>query len=294
MLSDNKEPKTIILTGVITSSLSLLGSVLVLTTFLVSRRARENIFFLWVFHLSISDCFLSIGSLFNWDKADEFECNLFSVITGCGLIGSFMFITYIALFLYKSTQEGLAQSFIETKKWQIIGVSYLLIVILAFGPLFTSSYGKGAEFCWLKIDFSIASLTWTTIEYYIPIVTSVPLISVLYYRTYKNAADERFQAKSIRIFLYIPLLYILANVLAVTDRVLAYTDNTSTPVKVGHIILRQLQGFYHCIIYGYGYVRNSFVNESLLSLDSKKQLLGGSKRIDGEIDDSILSFDMSN
>jgi len=288
---DQELPKSIILTGVITSSLSLLGSILVLTTFLVSRRARENIFFLWVFNLSIADCLLSIGSLFNWDKADEFECNLFSVATGCGLIGSFMFIAYIALFLYKSTQRDLEESFIETKKWQIIGSTYFLMAILSIGPLFTKSYGKGAEFCWLKTDLSASSLTWTIIEYYIPIITSVPLISVLYYKTYRNAADERFQAKSIRIFLYIPLLYIFANLFAVTDRVLAYTDNSSDLVKILHIISRQLQGFYHCIIYGYGYVRNSLLNESLLSQGSKKQLLGGSKQDENE--DSVLSFDMS-
>jgi len=286
--SDPSNSFALVLTAVITSSLSLVSSIVILTTFLTSRRIRENAFFFWVFHLAIVDFFLSMGSLFNWFKATDIQCTLFSVFTGYGIMGSYTIVTCIALFLLKTIKREINESIIYTKKHKIITGIYIIITILCIGPIFTSSYGVGTVFCWLKTDINVASLFWTTIEYYIPIAISIPMITYLYYKTYREVTSDKFHPKSIRVLLLIPLLYIITNYFAVADRILSYPEDSSLFVKIGHILMRQLQGFYHCIIYGYSYVKSNFMHESLIS-DKRRKL----RRENGKEEDSsesVISF----
>jgi len=192
------------------------------------------------------------------------------------------------LFLLKTVRREINDSILLIKKHQVIMIIYGVITVLCIGPIFTSSYGIGTVFCWLKTDLSVISLVWTIIEYYIPIVVSIPVITVLYYKTYKEASSDKFHSKSIRILLFIPLLYIVTNYLCVADRILSYTRNPTLGIKIGHILFRQLQGFYHSVIYGYSYVKSTIMHESLVS-DKKRRLLKESKKDEGS-SESIFSF----
>ena len=257
----------ILFTAIISSGFGLLGSVLILTTYFVSRRVQLNQFFFWVFHLGIADFFLAMGSFYDWTNAQSTECTLFSMMTGFGLIGSYVFISCVALFLYKNLKRELPKSLIQTKRTHIVISTYIIILILIIGPIFTNSYGVGAEYCWLNTgpDMGTANLVWTIIEYYIPIAFCLPYITILYVLTYKEATSDNPETVKIRRLLWVPLLYVLVNCFALGDRLFKNEGYQPGAFKYMHILFRQLQGFYHAVIYGYSYIKVTLTQETLLS-----------------------------
>lgn len=260
----------ILYTAIISSGFGLVGSILILTTYFVSRRVHDNQFFFWVFHLGVTDFFLSMGSFYNWTTAPAIECTIFSMMTGFGLIGSYAFISCVALFLYKTLKRE-PQSLIHKKRTHIVISAYIIIVILITGPIFTNSYGIGGAYCWLSAGNNTgpANLIWTIIEYYIPIALCIPYITVLYVMTYKEAMnDNRHNPEMVKVrrLLWVPLLYVLTNCFALGDRIFKDEGGFQPgALKYLHVIFRQLQGLYHALIYGYSYIKATLTQETLLS-----------------------------
>jgi hypothetical protein len=264
----------LLLTAVISSAFGLIGSILILTTYVISRRVHQNQFFFWVFHLAITDFFLSMGSFYDWQNVQDTECTLFSMMTGFGIIGSYVFISCIAVFIYKTLKREYATSFIEKKRKHIVISTYIIILILVTGPIFTKSYGIGAEYCWLDtgVNMGTANLIWTIIEYYIPIAICIPYITYLYFMTYKEATSDNPEMKKIRRLLWVPLLYVIGNCFALADRIFKDANGEQPGAfQYLHILFRQLQGCYHAIIYGYSYIKVTLTQETLLSNKASKK-----------------------
>ncbi len=218
-----------IYTAVICSSLSLVGSGAILVSYLITKSYRAHFYYFWVFHLAIADFFISAGGLYDWTSVSGEVCQFFAVVLGFGLESSFYFIGYIALILYYSTAKLLSTTILFKRSQLVVTLTYILILIMSFGPLFTGSYGVSSTFCWLESGSTTAILAWTIGEYYVPIVIITLLTTVLYckiYFLYKE--DFGFGVKQTSytfLFLLVPIVYLVTNLVAITDRILVAQDN---------------------------------------------------------------------
>jgi len=146
-IEEESLPHYMVTTGLICSSFSLVASGCMIVSYLMNRKQREHFYYFWVFHLAIADFLISAGGLYDWINANSFQCILFSAVLNMGLLCAYFFINYIAFVLYYSTSRTLETRLLYTQRVKIVACTYLLVLGLAIGPIFTDSYGSGGTYC---------------------------------------------------------------------------------------------------------------------------------------------------
>ena len=141
--------------GIVTASLSLVGSSFIILTWILFRNLRTFPFKLIVF-LSASDFFASIAYLFSVNESMK-NCNqqeYCSIIGFClhfFLCASFMWIFAISINLNLLLVQRVGNDILKYEKYYHL-LTWGTCIILSVVPLFFDGYGDAGNYCWIKME----------------------------------------------------------------------------------------------------------------------------------------------
>lgn len=143
---DDIDEKRLLIAGIITNSMSILGS-LFISTMYICYKDMQSFAFKLVFFLALSDIIFGIGRLFNFEQflQDEISpevdlpCYIQSVLTSFGGLSTIMATIAISWSLVQSVVNGVTE--LNTYLIQYILVIFVFPLAVSFLPFLTNSYG---------------------------------------------------------------------------------------------------------------------------------------------------------
>jgi len=260
------DPKLPILFGFICSIFSLIGALFTIAVYLLIPSTRKNFFFFLAFHLAISDLCISITGLTLSVPEDlpKNICTAFATVRGFAFTSSCIINLVIALFIYKRIQTDSFSQGHAKQKMTFFYTNYLFSLFGSIGPLVSGAYGPSSIYCWIDIDSNTYLATfWMICEAYIatPIfLIWVILLYVWIIRQLKGMVHWE-RRRDVNKLAVVPLLFVIANVITLIDIFNDSLFGHHMTIKIIHICFRQMQGFFHALIYAFGIVRDEIFNK---------------------------------
>ncbi len=260
------DPSIPILFGFVCSIFSLIGALFTISIYLFVPSTRKNFFFFLAFHLAISDLCISLTGLTLKDpsKLPEGYCTFSATIRGFSFVSSCIINLVIALFIYKRIQTDSSSQGNEKQKVTFFYTNYLFSLFGSIGPLVSGSYGPSSIYCWINPGSKTYLATfWMICEAYIALPLFLIWVTLLYtwiIRQLKGMVSQE-RRRDVNKLAVIPLLFVVINVMTLVDILNDSVFGRHLTIKLIHTCLRQMQGFFHALVYAFGIVRDEILNK---------------------------------
>ena len=146
--------ETLKLTGIVTSSLSLVGSSFIMVTWCLFPSLRTFPFKLIVF-VSGADFFASVAYLFSINESmkkcnEQVYCSVIGFILHFFVCASFMWIFAISINLNLLLVQRVGNDILKYEKYYHM-LTWGISLGLSVTPIFFDGYGDAGNYCWIKI-----------------------------------------------------------------------------------------------------------------------------------------------
>lgn len=258
--------ETIIILGFISSILSIIGVCFTMAIYWLAPSTRKNFFFFLAFHLALSDLGVAATGLTLVPPQDLSAglCTGLATVRGFAIIASGILNLLIALFLYKAVQTDNSLQSFSFHKVPFLLITYAFSLFASIGPLLSGAYGPSDIYCWISDESTAYStLFWVISEAYITLPVSLIWIVLLYCWTIRllrrTVAEE--SKSNINKLVVVPMVFVVCNGLTLVDILFDYSVGPVVVVKILHICMRQMQGLFHALIYGFGIIKEEIVGK---------------------------------
>ena len=243
------------ITLIIANSLSLLGSLSIISLFIIFKSTRSYAFKL-VFYMSFADAIRSIGYILP-DGSDSL-CLAQAVLTSFGSLSGVMWTSIIAFSIYSVVVLEL-ENISSYEKFMLL-IGYVLPFCTILLPFTTSSYGKAEGWCWLKLDDY--EIIWRIVAFYAIVFCVILFNSFMYYKViqelkidigYLRATPHDISEKKTihNRFSYYPLIIIICYTPALIKRLIeASTHKNYFPLDLVSAFFMSIVGLLNAISYG--------------------------------------------
>jgi len=252
--------------GFFCSIFSLVGALFTIFVYWLVPTTRKNFFFFLAFHLAISDFGVAITgmTLVNPNELSKGFCTAIATFRGFAIMSSFIINLMIALFLYKAIQtNNYLQGFPHQKTTFLIS-NYAFSLFGSIGPLLSGVYGPSHIYCWISTDEKRYIATfWLICEAYIALPLTLIWVILIYcwiIRHLKRMVSQERQSDVNKLAL-VPLFFVIANGITFVDIVIDVFFGKQMIIKLIHTCLRQIQGFFHALVYASGIVKEEIYNK---------------------------------
>eukprot|EP00520_Triparma_pacifica_P018675 CAMPEP_0118662362 /NCGR_PEP_ID=MMETSP0785-20121206/16790_1 /TAXON_ID=91992 /ORGANISM="Bolidomonas pacifica, Strain CCMP 1866" /LENGTH=341 /DNA_ID=CAMNT_0006555899 /DNA_START=71 /DNA_END=1093 /DNA_ORIENTATION=+ len=264
---NEKQNQMIMCITIIESSLSFVGSLIIVMSYLSFKRLRKFSLQL-VFWLSISDLGNCI-SYFLGDPKTGWLCTTQSMIMSLFELSSVLWTTVIALTLFRLIVMQKTSSHLM-KKFHLFcfGIPFFCM----FLPLITDSYGDTGAWCWIQTpeENEDESMTrallnkgtiWRLVLFYLPLWIAIAFNSVVYIvvtntlarvaRTQASETRPKYLKMIRRLRMY-PLILVFCWMGATINRIqnVIYPNDPMFGLYIFQVSTRSLQGVLNAIVYG--------------------------------------------
>ena len=244
--------------GIVTASLSLVGSSFIILTWILFRNLRTFPFKLIVF-LSASDFFASIAYLFSVNESMK-NCNqqeYCSIIGFClhfFLCASFMWIFAISINLNLLLVQRVGNDILKYEKYYHL-LTWGTCIILSVVPLFFDGYGDAGNYCWIKMENEIYLATFV---YHIPLLLVMIMSSINFLVSsisVKAGRDRKTTGETVRIKIRLTMyivVFVLFHFFEITKKIhmLADSQNPSYGLYFLARLFTPLNGLGNAVAYG--------------------------------------------
>jgi hypothetical protein len=240
------------------AGLSILGSSLIIVSFLAFPRLRTFPFRLIVY-LSTADLFaslayyvgLGVGVKQGQVCSTAFACYLEANLSQYFDVATFMWTGVIAFNVHRVLVKdaGRGVEALETRYHALCWGLPLLLLVVAAG---TGSFGDAGLWCWIKPSFPLTQLLcyylWLIVVF---VFNSVIFVLVVLHMRHDAKAAATQNAVTRRLLTYL-LVFFFVRCWSVFDRLndAASPGNPSYALAVLHSIFSPLQGFCNALVYG--------------------------------------------
>jgi len=246
------EVDTLVAINVVCSALSLVGSLIIIVSFLYFKELRTFAFRL-VFFVSCSDFCACVFQLFG-DPQTKTLCQLQGFGENVFTLSSFMWVTAIAIVInaIRVKYERFPKEKYLLWCHSIIWPSSLVISIL---PFFSDSYGHAGGWCWIK-DFDAIDRIWRIVCFYSILLLIFCYLVYVYFRLYRylSAEDEvsNDSQAMLRKVIVFPLVIFVCYFFGFIRRLLEVIGLVHPPfwLAVVHVSTSSLLGLGNAIVYG--------------------------------------------
>ena len=156
----------------VVSSFSLIGSILIMASFLKFKRLQTFAFRL-VFYLSMCEFLFSVTNLMGLPDEDSGWCFFQAFGNSFFTVAAVLWTTVIAYCLNQSFGSSSSASLAAIPQNKLMGRFHLycwgIPFVLSLLPLFTDSYGHAGAACWIKPDG--VGYFWRFFQFYVPLVS---------------------------------------------------------------------------------------------------------------------------
>jgi len=255
-----------IVLGFICSIFSLIGALFTIIIYWLVPTTRKNFFFFLAFHLAISDFGVAITGMTLVDphELNKTFCSVIATFRGFSIMSSFIINLMIALFLYKAIQTNNYLQGFPNQKLTFIISNYSFSLFGSIGPLLSGVYGPSNIYCWISTDEKrYISTFWLICEAYLALPLTLIWVTMIYCwiisHLKRMVAQER--QSDVNKLAMVPLLFVVANGITFLDIVVDAFFGKQMTIKIIHTCLRQMQGFFHAIVYASGIVKEEIHNK---------------------------------
>lgn len=284
-----EESESTIILGFVSSCLSIVGVLFTMAIYWLAPSTRKNFFFFLAFHLAISDLGVAATglTLVSGNNLSTNLCTGLATVRGFAIESSGILNLLIALFLYKAVQTDNSLHSFSFHKVPLLLVTYSFSLFACIGPLLSGAYGPSDIYCWIAdVDINYTTEFWLIAEAYITLPITILWIILLYFWTIRLlrrtvSADQKSDINKLAI---VPLVFVVCNGIALVDIWLDDSVGAVAWIKPVHTCLRQMQGLFHALIYGFGIIKgeiigkwNERLNRKLLHEEYQLNTLDNSK-----------------
>ena len=177
------EQLTLQLILLICNSLSLIGSIFIISAYIWLKSIRSFAFKL-VFFMSISDIIHSISLLL---PPQGLSCQVQGFLLQYSAISSVLWTLNIAFALYVTALKGERDPARYQTRFLILG--YIIPLLLALVPLFLDAYNEAAGWCWINSSFSV-DLALRLFCFYFIVWTVIPFNLFAYIKVIYKIKQE--------------------------------------------------------------------------------------------------------
>lgn len=248
------EGNTLLIILLVSNALSFIGSLFVMTAFLVFKPIRSFSFRL-VFFMSTADFIHSISLML---PSSGSWCVIQAVTLNYSALSSTLWSFCIAIALYDSA----VKENMHIQRWQVwfFLISYGLPLILTIIPLAFDSYGLAKGWCWIKRSFEYDLILRTVCFYFI--IWGVMIFNTLVYisvisklkRDYGNIVEYQSQSSILikRLATY-PIILVVTYLPISIKRIFEIFDEQDLPFWVTCIAAFgiSITGLANATVYGF-------------------------------------------
>ena len=239
--------------AVVCSIISLVNIIFVLVMFLLIRKKVFNFFYNLGIYLLLSDIPLMVTSLFDQEVlSSELYCNIVGAFRVYSNTSIAIWNILICWTVHYTIKGNLSEQSLRKYTGRFILAGFIVPIFLGVIPIFTHGYTVTFTSCWISTRLK----TWdqyliNALCYWGIIIISLLTVTVFSFRIIKflkNYAISEVSGELYALGVY-PIVFILCNAADIFDRVYL-TVETEPIVFVAyiHIIMRQLQGFFHGMV----------------------------------------------
>ncbi|GMH99045.1 hypothetical protein TrVE_jg9166 [Triparma verrucosa] len=262
-----KENEILLIITVAESVLSLIGSILIVTSYLKFKRLRKFSLEL-VFWLSVSDIGMCVSYFFGNPKSGGL-CTAQAMIMSFFELASVLWTTVIALTLFRLIiLQRTSSHLIKYYHVFCFGVPFVSM----FLPLLTNSYGDSGAWCWISTPTDESETDkqlmespgnlWRLTLFYLPLWLAIIFNSTVYLIVTKTlsrvastqASDQRPKyLKMIRRLRLYPLILVFCWLGATINRIQNVIDPSHPwySLYLFQVATRSLQGTLNALVYGF-------------------------------------------
>lgn len=257
MIFNENEREIVYYSLIAPALLSILGTLFVMTMYLVFGSLRNTSFKL-IFFLAIFDFLNAVAFLIpNIDtESNSFSCQFQAFLLNVSSITSIFWTTFMAIFLLR-TIKGV-ETFSERELWIAFITNIFLGVLNSVIPYFIydqNAYGRVRAWCWIEDEYSLLR----NILFIFPLFILVPVNFLIYIRVamiinnlLKSIESQSHKSLLMNKLLLYPFIIVICylpyTIKAFLEQVGIETDEFSLTLVSG--ILRCLHGFFNFCIYG--------------------------------------------
>ena len=258
-MGDRKIIKTVAL---ISSTLSFIGSLFIVVSWMLFARLRTFPFRL-VLYLSIADIGNSLATILaiaekgmdepNGCVKTSVLCSISGFLMQFFEVASFFWILNISINLYLILVKKVGNAIFGFEKTYHL-LAWGVPLILAVIPVFLDAYGDAGSWCWIKEQFPALRM----VLLYCPLIIIMIAASVNFGQSSLNirhgsgkAARMESNRIKFRLHLYI-VVFVLVNFFSILNRIhgLVEIDNPNFTLHLLQALVSPLQGFANAVIYG--------------------------------------------
>lgn len=246
--------------GVTFSTVSLLGSLVIIASYLRFRELHKTSFAL-ITQLSLADIGADITYFFGDPPADSSACIVQGFLQQWFQLSTIFWTVAIAYMLFKTVLRQ--QTTKDEFRYSLL-LCWGVPLVLACLPFSTDSYGDAGAWCWIKTTDTRAfdaGTAWRFFIFYIPLWIVIVFNLFVYYRVYSGLApllsvpnDENTKGmvRVIERLKYYPMILIVCWTFATINRIY---DSVHPRSPVFALVILQtmfqtLQGFFNAMVYG--------------------------------------------
>eukprot|EP00632_Arachnochrysis_sp_CCMP2950_P002793 CAMPEP_0185708274 /NCGR_PEP_ID=MMETSP1164-20130828/26173_1 /TAXON_ID=1104430 /ORGANISM="Chrysoreinhardia sp, Strain CCMP2950" /LENGTH=428 /DNA_ID=CAMNT_0028375719 /DNA_START=21 /DNA_END=1307 /DNA_ORIENTATION=- len=161
------------------ASVSAVGGVFVVTSFLKFDRVRGNFGFELVANMSACDLGACVTYFFGAPRDRSPLCTSQAVVQSFFEMASVLFATVIATTLHVAIRRREA---VDARAWRasVYLYAYGAAAFLAVMPLTTSSYGSAGAWCWIRTKPRSESHAWRFSVFYVPVWIAIAYNAKVY------------------------------------------------------------------------------------------------------------------
>ena len=161
-------PSQVYLWGFICSIISIIGSIFIISTYILVERTRKKFFVFLVVQMTLFDITTSLAPIIseNNREASGGVCTTVAFFRVIGNLGSLTFACLIAATVYYSLKFSISDDQFFSDKYKFLVPGYFFPFFLACIPLINQTYGQGLVYCNISVDannvlgaFELFSLT---------------------------------------------------------------------------------------------------------------------------------------
>jgi len=188
MAFDEDEKRTLWIVICVCASVSLVGSLFIMTMYAIFPKLRGNCFRL-ILYLSLADFFTSIIFIIP-ENAFSGWCEMKGGMINFTSLLRILLTAVIANSIYTSYSEN-DINFKKREKFFIVGIA-IISVMLSVLPYSTGSYGHAQGICWIVAegDSLVTGTIWRVIIYYGPFWSVFTYNTIVYASIVKNVRKE--------------------------------------------------------------------------------------------------------
>jgi len=274
-----KQIETMEIVNYTCASISVVGSLFIIVSFMAFRSLRTNFAYGLVFLLAIADLIRSVGkiwgSFLSADPLVRTQCSVAGVVNNFGALSSIVFVAVICSVMYLAVQMeyahvwSVSQDIYRRRQCVIALIVWSVTFAISCLPLMHSDgYGYVGAWCWITSNHH----EWRWLCFYGPLITiwtfCIVMYSVIAYQLRKvQQAVPKENRKQYALYAklkWYPMVLLIAFLFPTIRRIYQMFDDEA-PFALGilHTLGAGLYGVLNAIVYGVNAVLKREIKKSL-------------------------------